>query len=232
MSLVHFFVILASSDKTELGFDTNIKRISETSDFVLSFTVDKKVYNTSCLLYDIGADAPYSRGTWVFEVKDQEDQGIRVIKDCWVEDRPGKDAEHIIAGNIKQKMGEVTFNKYFVNIIGHRRTDPTGGFLRVCEMLKKERFGPEPRSLGCLCLYPLVPIEEKKSSYNQSAGNQISNQDRHLTPNLSGDPKKQKHTIHPRFRYQIIYEEKGESLYQVTSLADLIHHLAHVTLGK
>ncbi|KAF9645072.1 hypothetical protein BDM02DRAFT_3263161 [Thelephora ganbajun] len=172
-ALINFFLILASSDATELGFDTNIKWISDTSDFDLGFTINGKVYETSRLLYDIGADAPYSCGTRVFEVKCKATQETRVIKDCWIEDRKGKEVEHTIVHKIKTAIGPDEFVNYFVDIIGHQRTDPTGGFLDVHKMLEK-------------------------------------------------------HAIHPRFRYQVVYKEKGESLYQVTSLKEMFKHLARV----
>lgn len=92
-SLLKFFVILATSSKADLGFDTNIESAGET-DF------DRRDYRTSKLLYDIEANTPTGRGTWVFEVVDKETKEVRVIKDCWAEDRPGKQMEHeIIAGN-------------------------------------------------------------------------------------------------------------------------------------
>ena len=98
-SLLKFFVILATSSKADLGFDSNIESAGET-DFDLQFTIDGRDYRTSKLLYDIEANTPTGRGTWVFEVVGKETKEVRVIKDCWVEDRPGKQMEHeIIAGN-------------------------------------------------------------------------------------------------------------------------------------
>ena len=101
-SLLKFFVILTTSSKADLGFDTNIERAGET-DFDLQFTIDRRKYRTSKLLYDIGADTPTGRGTWVFEVVDKETKEVRVIKDCWVEDRPGKQMEHEIIARIKHQ---------------------------------------------------------------------------------------------------------------------------------
>jgi len=169
----------------------NIEQISETSDFDLSFTVEGKVYETSRLLYDIGADAPYSCGTRVFEAEGKGTKEIRVIKDRWMEDRVEEEVEYMTAHKIKMAMGPDTFATHFVDIVGHQRTDPTGGFLNVHKMLKENRFS--------------------------------------LRGGYEGLVWDREHTIHPRFRYQVVYKEKGQSLYQVTSLKEVFKHLYHVT---
>ena len=116
--LIKFFTILATSSEQDLGFDTNIKRIGE-SDFDLEFTIQEKVYHTSTLLYDIGADASTGRGTRAFEVIDQETKEVRVIKDSWIEDRSREQMEHETLAAIERDIGAAKFHEYFVDICGY-----------------------------------------------------------------------------------------------------------------
>ena len=64
--LIKFFIFLAFSKESELGFDTQIERVNY-SDFQLHFLIQGTDYLTSRVLYDVGADAMCGRGTWVFE---------------------------------------------------------------------------------------------------------------------------------------------------------------------
>jgi len=53
----------------------------------------------------------------VFKVVDQESKEVQVLKDCWIEDHPGKLVEHNIVAQIKDNMRNNTdFHKYFIDI--------------------------------------------------------------------------------------------------------------------
>ena len=120
--LIKFFTFLAFSEESDLGFDTKIERVNH-SDFELRFLIQGKHYLTSGVLYDVGADAVCGRVTWVFKAYPQGQAnphpGPCVIKDCWVEDREGKEMEHIIVENVRAAIGHDRFREHFVNVCGH-----------------------------------------------------------------------------------------------------------------
>jgi hypothetical protein len=212
---------------TDLGFDTGIKRIGD-NDFDLQFNIEETKYNTSLLLYDIGADAPCGRGTWVFEVKDQETGEVRVVKDCWVENRKGKRMEHEIVAGIKETVNSDDFLKHFVEICGHRRTDTSGGFKTICNILTKGEFEPlqhfKPQPL-------ILAHTNSRRIYSEPTRNSAPN---HGSRSQQSPPPTQKAPVvppYPRFRYQVVYSERGMSLFEVTSLKEVFHHLEEITIG-
>jgi hypothetical protein len=215
--------LLATASETDLGFDTNIKKIGET-DFDLQFTIGEKVYHTSELLYDIGADAPTGRGSRAFEVVDQETEKVRVIKDCWVEDRPGKQMEHVILAEIERDVGNKDFGKYFIDVAGHRRTNTSGGFGRVCEILQTRTFKPADRYEPHI----LIPATDvPKPTYTAAAS--VADQDHYLRPSPTKPPPER--PPHPRFRYQVVYDEKGIPLFEETSFVEVFGHIGRATYG-
>jgi len=159
----------------------------------------------------------------VFEAKDKETQEVRIIKDCRIEDRHENRTEHEIVTEIKRDMTDQKFCKYFIDVYGHCKTDASGGFGRVCAILKNSDFKVdeefEPR--------PLVLTPTPKSTYTTAAP--VADQSRHLEP----APTKlaQERPPHPRFRYQVVYSEKGVSLLKVTSFADVLVHIRRATEG-
>ncbi|KAF9646538.1 hypothetical protein BDM02DRAFT_3270901 [Thelephora ganbajun] len=203
-SAIKFFAILATSSATDLGFDTNIKRIGD-CDFDLQFNIQGTEYNTSMLLYNVGADIPCGRGTWVFEVVDQETKEVRAIKDCWVENRRGKHMEHEIVA-----------------------TDTSGGFQGVCDILSKEEF----KSLDNF--YPQLLVLARTNSkpiYSRFVGNSTPNRSHHSR--RSPPPTQLAPTIppHPRFRYQVVYSNRGISLFEVTSLEKVFVYLDQTVIA-
>ena len=175
------------------------------------------------LLYDIGADAPVGRGSRVSEAKDEETQEVRIIKDCWIEDRYEKEMEHEIVAEIKTAMTDQRFCDYFIDVYGHYKTGASGGLGRVCEILENSTFKAdeefEPR--------PLVLTPIPKPIYTPTAP--VANQSHYLEP----APTKlaPERPPHPRFRYQVVYSEKGVSLFEVTSFANVFVHIHRATEG-
>jgi hypothetical protein len=175
------------------------------------------------MLFDIGADAPMGRGSRVFEVKDPRTGGTCVIKDCWVEDRLGKEMEHDIIARIKGSMSDEEFCNYFIDIYGYHKKEMSGGFGEVCKLLKTgtfesvEGFRPEP----------LVPPTESRSSYTLRAP--VAKRSYYLQ---SAEKKAvPTHPPHPRFRYQIVYKEKGISLFEVTSFEKVFKYINQAAEG-
>jgi len=203
---------------TDLGFDTNIERVGE-SDLNLQFTVDGRVHYTSKLLFNIGANEPTGRGTWVFKVNDQAKKEAGVIKDCWLEDHPGEQMEHEVVAEIKNDMDDKRFRKYFININGYRKTYASGRLNSVCKILENKTLVPRGNSEPDL----LVPAPgAPKLSHT-------ADQDRPFQP----DPAKwaSKDLPHPRLRYQVVYNEAGTSLFEVTSFADVFRHIVQAADG-
>jgi hypothetical protein len=220
-SLLKFFILLATASEADLGFDTNIRSVGET-DFDLQYTIEGRQYRTSVLLYDIGASTLTDRGTWVFEVIDQETKEVHVIKDCWLEDPPGGQMEHEIAAEIKNDMGDEKFCKHFVDISGYRRTDTSGGFNSVCKILETRTFMPEDRSEPLL----LIPAPDIPKPVG-SAENSVVDHRLYPTP----AKRTPRNLPHPQFRYQIVYDEKGVSLFEVTSFAEVFMYLGQAAEG-
>jgi hypothetical protein len=221
-SLLKFFTILATSSGEDLGFDTNIEKVGE-SDFDIQFSIDGKKYHTTKLLFDIGADAPTGRGSRVFEVDDPGTGGKRVIKDCWVEDRPGKEMEHSIVVGIKMRMDEKEFCQHFIDVHGHHKKEMSGRFGEVWKLLNTETS----KSTEGIETEPLIPPIQPTSAY--AVGTSVANQDHLLQPTENEPPPS--HLPHPRFRYQIIYEEKGISLFEVPSFGDVFVYISEATEG-
>jgi len=224
-SLIKFFVILATSSRADLGFDTNIERAGET-DFDLQFTINGREYRTSNLLYDIGADTPTGRGTWVFEVVDEETKEVRVIKDCWVEDSPGKQMEHEIIAGIKHGMNSEEFREHFIDICGHRKTDTSGGFGKICKILETETFVEKEFEPSLI-----VPASgaQRPTCTDRRAGDSIA--DQHHRLRSTEGKRVPENPPHPRFRYQVVYDEKGTSLFEVTSFDDGFLHIGQAAEG-
>ena len=224
-SLLKFFVILATSSEADLGFNPDIERVGE-SDFDLQFVIQERVYRTSTLLSGIGADAPTGHGTRVFKVREEGEEGVCVIKDCWVEDRPGKQMEHEIVAGIKNDMGGHQFREYFIDVCGHRRMDMSGGFNSVCEVLKNRTFVPK-NNFGPQFLIPASSKDGPIYSFPTEVA--IADQDNRLLPTH----KKQatQNPPHPRFHYQVVYSEEGKSLFDVSSFAEVFSHICRAAEG-
>ena len=79
-------------------------------------------------------------GTRVFEVGDKETGEVRVLKDCWVENRRREQTEHKIVTEIEEVVGPDNFCRYFVGTCGHRKTDLSGGFQRIYNILDEGTF--------------------------------------------------------------------------------------------
>jgi hypothetical protein len=220
--LLKFFIILVTSPEADLGFDTNVERIGE-SDFDVQFSIEGMRYPATKLLFDIGADAPRGRGLRVFEVKDLRTGGNCVIKDCWVGDCLYKEMEHDIVAKIKRSMGDEEFCNHFIDIYGYHKKDMSGGFGEVCKLLKTGTFesveGFEPELL--------VPPTESRPSY--TSGAPVTDQGHYLrsTKKKAGPA----HPPHSQFRYQIVYKEKGISLFEVTSLDKVFKYISQAAEG-
>ncbi|KAF9783771.1 hypothetical protein BJ322DRAFT_1066999 [Thelephora terrestris] len=213
-SLIRFFVLLATSSATDLGFDTTIKRVGP-DDFDLQYDIEGSKYNFSRLLYDIGADAPCGRGTWVFEVKIEGGDEVRVLKDCWAENREGEQREHEIVAGIKETMEQDDFLKYFVDICGHRETETSGGFHEVCNILTERSFE----------VMDNIRPQALTLTDNITTGSSIPNQHRHPDRYAPSSWLAPEVPPHSRFRYQVVYQEEGTPLYGVTSLEKAFKYL-------
>lgn len=224
-SLLKFFVILATSSKADLGFNTDVERVGE-SDFDLQFVLQERVYRTSILLSGVGADAPTGHGTRVFQVKEQGKEEVHVIKDCWVEDRPGKWMEHEIAAGIKNDMGDTKFREYFVDICGHRKTDTSGGFNGICGILKNRTFVQED-NFGPQLLIPASGKDRPIYSFPTEVA--IADRDNRLLP--THQKQAPQNPPHPRFHYQVVYREKGKSLFDMSSFAEVFSYICRAADG-
>ena len=211
-SLLNFFVLLATSSEVDLGFDTEIKRIGQ-RDLDLQFTIQGTEYHTLRPLY-IGANATTGQGTRVFEVIDQTTGKVRVIKDSWVEDCPGRKMEHEIAADIRNKVGGTGFHKHFVGICGYRKTEVSGGFNSICDIFENGTFIAHRLQPRLLVPAPNTPR------------NGIADEDHFLQPTLS-----ERTLGYPRFRYQVVYDEKGISLLDMVSLVTAFKHLGQAADG-
>lgn len=209
----------------DLGFDTNIRNIGA-ADVSFEFTIQGTGYRTLRLLYELGADTVTGKGTRVFEVIDQRTKEVRVIKDCWVEDHAGNQMEHEVVAGIRRGVNnDENFHKHFINICGYQKTDTSGGFDRLCKVLKTETFGGvDFRS------WHTTPITDfQKPVYHPSAEDMTPNQGGYLLQT----PAEHTPATPPRSRsrYQVVYDEKGISLFEVPLLADVFKYLVQATDG-
>jgi len=133
--------------------------------------------------------------------------------------------EHEIVAEIKRDMGDYQeFCKRFIDICGHRKIDTSGGFGRVCMILENGTFElAEDFGLLFLVLTPEAP----KPDYGTAAS--VATQDHRLeqTPTKPAS----EHLPHPRFRYQVVYGEKGISLFEVTSFGEVFKCISQATDG-
>ena len=149
----------------------------------------------------------------MFEVKDQATKEVRAIKDCWIEDHPGEQLEHEVVMGIKKEMDNKNFRKHFIDINGYRKTDTPGGFDSVCGILKNRTLVPRENFEPDF----LIPAPDASESTH------TTDQDR-LRPAPKDLP-------HPRFRYQVVYDEVGISLFDVTSFADVFKYIDQAAEG-
>ena len=222
--LVNFFIFLAFSKESDLGFDTEIERVND-SDFELRFLIQGTDYLTSRVLYDVGADSMCGRGTWVFEAypRGQVNPTPRAVKDCWVEDREGKEMEHMIVEKVRAAIGHSEFCKYFVDVCGYRKVK-NEVLDRFCIILSDAQFDVQGNTLT-------LSWNGKANhdvTYSQLGQAFVDGQDSYLQQNSGVTRPRQPHR---RFRYQIVYAERGTSLYDVTSLSETFGYLVQVTDG-
>ena len=137
---IKFLIFLAFSKESDLGFDPEIKRVDH-SDFELRFLVQGVEYSASKVLYDLGAEVMCGRGTRVFEAHPHGhvNPTPRVIKDCWVENRVGKEMEHIIVEKVNAAIGPDKFCEYFVDVYGYHKVE-NQALDRFCSILFNEQF--------------------------------------------------------------------------------------------
>ena len=227
--LLKFFILLATASETDLGFDTNIKRVGKT-DYDVQFTIEGKDYCASSLLSDIGADTPSGQGTWVFEVTGKEKTKVHVIKDRWIEDRLGKQMEHQIVVEIKGDIDDdEEFHKHFIGICGYRRTDTSGWFSDICEVLKNPALMPGEHSEH-FEFWLLVPAPSTQKPLYTGPGKASVADQGHLLHSTPTKPAPQ-NLPHPRFRYQVVYDERGISLFEVTLFVDAFIYLGQAAGG-
>jgi len=166
------------------------------------------------------------RGTWVFEVYPQGQTNSRpyVIKDCWVEDRAGKQMEHMIIKKVREAIGHDKFCEHFVNFCSYRKVT-NEGLTKYCRIPPGDRLNTGSETA------PLVWEAEADHtvSYSQLGQALVTSQDPHLG-SVAGSATRQDR-LHFRFRYQIVYAERGTSLYDITSLSRTFGHLITVTNG-
>ena len=224
--LIHLFIFLAFSNESDLGFDTEIERVNNL-DFELRFPIKETNYLTSIVLYDVGADSMCGRGTWVFEayLEDQtENSKPHVIKDCWVEDRPGKQMEHAIIEQARKAIGHEQFREHFVDFRAYRKAtnEALARFYRVPSGSDSDTG---------LKTYPLLRESgvDHGSNYSQVGQVSVADQSHHLGSGAGSATHQRR--LHPRFRYQIVYAERGTSLYDITSLSETFEHLIGVVEG-
>ena len=109
-SVIRTFASLAFGSNEYLGYDPTITRVLVDDQPQYDIQVVDKVYRTTDVLSNFGADAIIGRGTRVFKVYDKEDPNKtpRVLKDAWVEvdrSREGQILENLFA-KIKSEGGE------------------------------------------------------------------------------------------------------------------------------
>lgn len=109
-------------------------------DFDLEFKIGGVEYNTTALLYDVGADSLCGKGTWVFRAAVKGTDEVRVIKDCWIESGRGEHTENTISKEIQDATGSQAFLKHFINICGECQTDTSRGFQKLCKTLTDGTF--------------------------------------------------------------------------------------------
>ena len=78
---------------TDLDFDAGIEKIGDL-DLDLRFTIQEAKYSISQLHYELSADTPCGRRTWVLEVGDKPTVEVQGLKDCWVENSRDVQMEH------------------------------------------------------------------------------------------------------------------------------------------
>ena len=163
----------------------------------------------------------------MFEVVDKETEEVRVIKDCWVEDRPGKQMEHEIIEGIKDDMNSEEFREYFVDICGHRKTETSGGFGKICKILETKSFVEKEYEPNLI-----VPASSARwPTYAGQTKDSIADQHHRLRSTEGEEVLVPDTPPHPRFRYQVVYEEKGTSLFGVTSFEKMFLYIGQAAEG-
>lgn len=160
--------------------------------------------------------------------KTNSNEIYRVVKDSWVEQREGgRRPEHEIVQTVHKAMGDKRFNDHFMNTLGHC-------FVRnpaldnICKILSKR--GSDGRVT--YLVESLNPQHHGRSDhekvYTPQSTTTVENQIPLLTPKpWQGEPR----PIHPRLRYQVVYEQEGTSLYRAASPHQVFRALENVIKG-
>ena len=157
----------------------------------------------------------------MFEVKIEGGDEVRVLKDCWAENREGEQREHEIVAGIKETMEQDDFLEYFVDICGYRKTETSGGFREVCNILTERTF----EAMDNIKPQALTPTD------NMSTRSSIPNQHRHPDRYAPSSWLAPEVPPHSRFRYQVVYQKEGTPLYGVTSLEKAFKYLGQTVEG-
>jgi hypothetical protein len=162
----------------------------------------------------------------VFKAVDKQKGDVRVIKDCWVDMRRTDRTEKEIVKGIKDAIGSQYFLEHFVDICGDRRTDASGGFQKLMDVLANKTF----EAMDNYEVQSLVMARSNRAPvYAESLGS--PNRNHHAGRSSPPTPRAPKVPPHPRFRYQVVYREQGVSLYEVNSLEEVFEYLDDVVDG-
>jgi len=122
-------------------------------------------------------------------------------------------------------MNNEEFREHFVDICGHRKTNMSGGFGKICKILETETF--VEKEFEPSLIVPASGVQ--RPTYTNQAKGSIA--DQHHRLRSTEEKKVPENLPHPRFRYQVVYNEKGMSLFEVTSFKDVFSYIGQAAEG-
>jgi Fungal protein kinase len=229
-------MVLSFSHATEedLGYDWTFRLVGNAAQYEID--VGERTFLTSGVLSDIAADRMCGRATRVFKVYEKSNSTkMLALKDQWIDDdREGEAATlHSLHSQIKEAHKKKTFEdmnllknpwEYFLTVYTYGRVKVGGRDDNTKETIMRGLSLSEDHSSMSLVI--------DKTTVGPAA---VTESTGHIPyPNAAVAlvlPERVPH-LAPRRHERIVFNELGEALHDLDSLADLFRGLADATLGK
>jgi len=235
-TIIRTFASFAFASREDLGYDPTITRTLADGQPQYEIQVMDKVYRTTDVLSNFGADAIIGRGTRVFKVYDIKDvnKTPRVLKDVWVEEDRSREGEILnnLFAKIQLEGGEDKLRdaqRYFL-------TSVTYGDVKIHGQLDHTRNlimrGGDPFLEGNSMLLTIGNLTRRKPSHRSehTRASNIGN-----VP-VFEDPRRR--TARPRsapipvrVHHRMVCEEVGVAIHNLTNLRDVYQSLCDALKG-
>ncbi|KAF5390001.1 hypothetical protein D9757_003900 [Collybiopsis confluens] len=226
--LVHFFVSIAFSSRTALGWDPTIEVCSSSSPRQYKITVNGQKFATVKNLADYSADSLISRATRVWLVKDKEGKEF-VLKDVWMD--TDRLPEHEIRDNLLRDVLKERGSDDHRTLSNHMLTPRVFERMKIDDMddttprMMNEQT-PTTSSVFDLAISMFAPPSARSFHPSDSTSQADRSETFKRTPVQTQTEAPPELTIRSKYHYRIVFEEHGTDLYSEMSLHNVFKTLS------